>query len=72
VIRLPAGWPSGQEFFLRHHARTVSGAHPASYPMVTVGTYPGAWSDQSPPSSAEVKNAWSYTSTTPVRYMRGA
>jgi hypothetical protein len=23
--------------------------------------------DQSPPPSAEVKNAWSYTSTTPVR-----
>jgi hypothetical protein len=23
--------------------------------------------DHSPPSSAEVKNAWSYTSTTPVR-----
>jgi hypothetical protein len=28
---------------------------------------PGREADHSPPSSAEVKNAWSYTSTPPVR-----
>jgi hypothetical protein len=28
---------------------------------------PGSEADHSPPSSAEVKNAWSYTSTPPIR-----
>jgi len=28
---------------------------------------PGREAEQSPPSSAEVKNAWSYTSTLPMR-----
>jgi len=42
-------------------------AHPASYLMVTVGTFAEGKAarheaDHSPPSSAEVKNAWSYTS----------
>jgi len=32
--------------------------------------FPSYETDHSPPSSAEVKNAWSYTSTTPVR-LRG-
>jgi len=41
---------------------------PASYPVGTGGSYHGGKvarceSDYSPPSSAEVKNAWSYTST---------
>jgi hypothetical protein len=30
---------------------------------------PGCEADHSPPSSAEVKNAWSYTSTPPMRLM---
>jgi len=29
---------------------------------------PGSEADHSPPSSAEVKNAWSYTSTSPIRF----
>jgi hypothetical protein len=34
---------------------------------------PGRKADHSPPSSAEVKNAWSYTSTLPIRLSwRGA
>jgi hypothetical protein len=42
---------------------TASGAHPASYPMGTGRCYlrlkrPGREADHSPPSSAEVKNAW--------------
>jgi hypothetical protein len=45
-----------------------SGAHPASYPIGTGALSlrvkrPGREADHSPPSSAEVKNAWSYTST---------
>jgi hypothetical protein len=31
------------------------------------GLYPGREADHSPPSSAEIKNAWSYTSTPPIR-----
>jgi hypothetical protein len=33
---------------------------------------PGREVDHSPPSSAEVMNAWSYTSTSPVHLQRGA
>jgi hypothetical protein len=42
--------------------RTGRGAHPASYPVVTEGPFPGTEArpvrdaDHSPPSSAEVKN----------------
>jgi hypothetical protein len=42
--------------------QTGSGAHPASYPMGTGGSFsggkvrPGRDADHSPPSSAEVKN----------------
>jgi hypothetical protein len=31
------------------------------------GKRPGCETDNSPPSSAKVKNAWSYTSTPPIR-----
>jgi hypothetical protein len=40
--------------------------HPSSSPIGTVVSFvkrPGREADQSPPSSAKVKNAWSYTST---------
>jgi hypothetical protein len=55
-----------------HRVQSGSGAHPASYPMGTRGSFPGVKppgreADHSPPSSAGVKNAWSYTSTPPVR-----
>jgi hypothetical protein len=48
--------------------------HPASYPMGTRDSFPGVKrsgreADQSPPSSAEVKNAWSYTSTLQYVFM---
>jgi len=44
------------------------GAHPASYPVGTGVIFSGVMrpereADHSPPSSAEVKNAWRYTST---------
>jgi hypothetical protein len=49
---------------------TVTGAHPASYPMGTGGSFLGVKlperdSNHSPPYSAEIKNAWSYTSIAP-------
>jgi hypothetical protein len=51
---------------------TVWGAHPASYPVGIRGSFPGCKAagdeaDHSPPSSTEVKNAWSYTSIPSVR-----
>jgi len=47
-----------------YHIQTGSGAHPASHPMVsgvlTLGVnWLGHETDNSPPSTAEVKNAWS-------------
>jgi len=47
---------------------TGSGAHPASYPMGTGGSFPrielpGRAADHSHPPNPEVKNAWSYSST---------
>jgi len=47
--------------FYRVH--TGSGAHPASCLMVPGVKRPGRVADRSPSSTAEVKNAWSYTST---------
>jgi hypothetical protein len=49
------------DFSLLHSVQTVSGAHPASYPTGTVGSFLGGKSaereaDHSPPSSAEAKN----------------
>jgi hypothetical protein len=45
-VRFPAGTGN---FYLHHRAQNGSGAHPASYPMVTRGSFPGgkaggAWS----------------------------
>jgi hypothetical protein len=70
-VRVPAG---AGNFSLHHRVQIGSGAHPASYPMGTRGSYPGGKAagreaDHSPPSSAEVKNAWSYTSTPQYAFM---
>jgi hypothetical protein len=62
------------EFFSSPPVNTGSTAKVASY---TVGTgslsswvkRPGREADHSPPSSVEVKNAWSYTSTPPYVFM---
>jgi len=43
------------------------GSHPASYEMITWGSFPGREADQSLPSSVEVKTALRYTSTPPIR-----
>jgi len=72
-----AGWTAGVQFpaevgnFYPHHrVQTGSGAHPASYPVVTwlfpSGVKrPGHEADHLPSASAVVKNAWGYTSTPP-------
>jgi hypothetical protein len=70
------GWMIGGSnpgnFYFHHRVQSGSGAHPASYPIGTRGSFsavkrPGRETDHSPPSSAEVKNARRYTSTPPVR-----
>jgi hypothetical protein len=57
-VRFPAGV---RDFSLVHNIQTGSGAHPTSYAMTTEGCFPGVKqqgreSDNSSPSSAEVKN----------------
>jgi hypothetical protein len=64
----------GQEFSLLHIVQTGRGAHPASYPMGTWGTFPevkwqGYEVDHSPPTSAEVKKTWTCTSTSTYVFM---
>jgi hypothetical protein len=54
--------PTGADFSSSSCVQTGSGAHPASYPMGTGGSFPGGEArpgrdaDHSPRSSAEVKN----------------
>jgi hypothetical protein len=53
---------------LRHSAHAGSGAPPAYYPVGIQGKAGDGEgeTDQSPLSSAEVKNEWIYTSTPPI------
>jgi hypothetical protein len=51
-----------------------TGVHPTSYKMGTGGPFPGVKrqgreADHSPPTSAEVKKMWIYTSTPPYVFM---
>jgi hypothetical protein len=75
---LRAGWsgvrdPAGAgNFSLHHRLQTASGAHPIFCPVGIRATFlglkrSGRKADLSPPPSVEIKNAWSYTSITPVR-----
>jgi hypothetical protein len=57
-------------FLFSKTAQTAPGAHPASYSIGT-GVLPGLKllerdTDHSPPSSSQVKNEWSCTSTPPI------
>jgi hypothetical protein len=57
VVRVSTG---AGNFSLHYRVQTGSGAHPASYPMDTRGSFPGVKrlgreADHSTPSSAEVK-----------------
>jgi hypothetical protein len=63
-------WVPGQEFSLLQIVQTGSGVHLTSYKMGTGGSFPGvkrpeSESDHSPPTSAEIKKKWIYTSTSP-------
>jgi len=65
--------------FSRHHrVQNGSGDHPASYPMDKGALSlekkrPGSEADHSPPSSAEVNNAWGYAYIPSIRlHWRGA
>jgi hypothetical protein len=66
-VRFPAGVGI---FSLHHRVQTGSGVNPDFYPMGTGFSYPGGKAagreaDHSSASSAEAKNAWSYTFTPP-------
>jgi len=50
-------------FSPRHHVKTRTGDHPASYPL-GAGDSPGP-----PPSSTRFKNAWCRTSIPPYGFM---
>jgi hypothetical protein len=54
---------------LLHIAQTGSRTHPTSYPVGPVGKTTAAWSYHSPPTSAEVKKMWIYTSASPSTFM---
>jgi hypothetical protein len=83
VYRLATGWTTkgsefesrwGKEFSLLHVFQKGCWANPASYPMCTGGSFPGVKRqgrevDHSPPTSAEVKKTWVYTSTPPYVFM---
>jgi hypothetical protein len=63
---------SGWEFFSSPPDPNRSWAHPAPVQWVPGAIFlgvkrPGSKADHSPPSSAEVKNVWSYKSTPPIR-----
>jgi hypothetical protein len=62
-------------FSLRHRVQTGSGTHSSSYPDSNGDSFPGVKlagreTEHLPPLSAEVNNAWSYTSIPPI-YLRG-
>jgi hypothetical protein len=64
----------GKEFSLLHVVQTGSGAHPASYKMGNGGSFLRSKSGRgvmlkTPPTSAEVKKLWIYTSTRPHVFM---
>jgi hypothetical protein len=61
-------------FSFRHRVQTGCGAHPASYPMGTGGSFLGSKAAEreahhSLPTSVEVKNASSYTSASKYVFM---
>jgi hypothetical protein len=66
IFKLAGG--GGENFSLHHRVQSGSGANTSSYPMGTGGfslglKRPGREAQHSPSASAEVKNAWSYSST---------
>jgi hypothetical protein len=69
-VRVPVGSKSS----LLNVVQTGSGVHRTSYTVGTGGSFPGVKrpvreADHSPPTSAEVKKMWIYTSTPPYAFM---
>jgi hypothetical protein len=64
---------ASQDFFLHRNVHTGSGVHPPPVHLYqdcfVGGKAARTWNKLSPLSIAEVKNAWSYTSTPPYVYM---
>jgi hypothetical protein len=79
ATRLRAGRPGFDSrlgmwnLLFRHSVQTISGVHPASYPMgfgeiLSSGAkWPEYEAKYLSPSSTKVKNTWNYTSTPPIR-----
>jgi hypothetical protein len=76
VLKLVTSTIKATNFFFRRRVQTGSGVRTVSYPMGTGGgggglipeeKWPGREADHSFSSSVEVQNAWSYTSTSPIR-----
>jgi hypothetical protein len=72
-VRLATGFRAGN-LSLYHRVQTGAGAQLASFTMRTGGSLPGlkrpgCETVYSQPSSTEVKNAWSYTSTPPYVFL---
>jgi hypothetical protein len=70
-VRFPAG---AGNFSLHHRVQNGSGAHPASYPIGTRGSFPGgkaagAWSWPHLRLVPRSKNEWNYTSTPQYAFM---
>jgi hypothetical protein len=68
-VRFPAG---AGDFSLHHCVKNGSGAHPASYPLGTRGSFPGVErpereADHTLPSSAEVKECVEPYLHSPIR-----
>jgi hypothetical protein len=69
-VQFPAG---AGNFSLHHRIHNGSGAHPTSCPMGTRGSFPGGKAAGGVKLTTHLyleprsKNAWSYTSTPPIR-----
>jgi hypothetical protein len=66
--------PGGSRIFTSPIVQTGSVVHATSYIIGTWGSFPGVKrpgreADHSPPTSAEVKKMWTYTSTPPYVFM---
>jgi hypothetical protein len=66
--------PVGSRIFTSPFVQTGSWVHPTAYRMGIGGSFPGVKrqgheTDQSPPTSAEVKKMWIYTFTPPYVFM---
>jgi hypothetical protein len=74
VFSLPSGSTIQNAWNIIFTYTYIPGVHQTSYKMGTRASFPGVkWqgreADHSPPTSAEVKKMWIYTSTNPYVFM---